>query len=461
MNMVKKKKYEMDLTNGNFFKKILLFSIPLILSGVLQLLYSTADLLIVGDDAAVAAIGSTGSLISLCINLFMGLSVGANVLTARCFAVNDKERLSKTVHTSVSVSVIIGTFLSIIGVIFAETFLGLMNNPVPMATTYLRIYFIGMPFNLLYNFCASILRGIGDTKRPLAYLSFSGAINVLLNLIFVYVFKMKVEGVAIATVTSQILSSFLIMRCLIKTKEAYGFSFKKIAIHKKELIEIIKVGLPAGVQGTLFAISNVIIQSSVNQYGKIILSGNSAAVDIGGYVYTVMIALSNAAVSFVGQNMGVKKYENIKKVVGYCLLIVTILGLITGVPAFLLGKQLGKLYSLSPLGIDTMYLRLFYLCVPYFTCGIMDVMVGVLRGMGKSFVPMATSIIGICGFRVVWIYTVFKALVDYNDYHTLRYLYMSYPISWVLTFAAHFIMFVIIYKKITKNHQMEIVNANN
>lgn len=458
MNMMKSKKYEMDLTSGNFFKKILLFSIPLILSGILQLLYSTADLMIVGDDSAVAAIGSTSSLISLCINLFLGLSVGANVITAKSFAKGDKEKLSRGVHTAISISVIIGVFLAIIGVIFAKTFLGLMRNPTSMAVTYLRIYFIGMPFNLLYNFCASILRGIGDTKRPLRYLMISGAVNVLLNLIFVYVFKMKVEGVAIATVVSQILSSFLVIRCLMKSKEAYSFKFSKIAIHKEELIEIIKVGLPAGIQGTLFAISNVIIQSSVNQYGEVILSGNSAAVDIGGYVYTAMIALSNAAVSFVGQNMGVKNYKNIRKVVFYCLLIVSIIGMITGIPAFFFGKSLAKIYSLSELGTDTMYLRLFYLCVPYFTCGIMDVMVGALRGMGKSFVPMAVSIIGICAFRVVWIYTVFKALVDYNDYHTLRYLYMSYPISWVLTFGAHFTMFMIIYKKLVKQQESENKN---
>lgn len=307
----KRTHYEVDMTNGNFFKKIVLFCLPLMFTGILQLLYNAADLIVVGqfsdEPDALGAVGSTSALINLIINLFMGLSVGSNVMCARSFASKDANKLSKIVHTSITISVICGFVLGIVGFIFARNFLQMMDNPIDLAVVYLKIYFIGMPFNMLYNFAASILRGVGDTKRPLYYLSIAGLVNIVLNIVFVVVFKMDVDGVAIATVISQVVSCILIMNCLIKTKEIYKFSFKKIHIYKKELIEITKIGLPAGIQGSIFSISNVLIQSSINKFGTTAINGNSAAQSIEGFVYISMNSVYHASLAFVGQNMGVKK----------------------------------------------------------------------------------------------------------------------------------------------------------
>lgn len=454
----KKQKYETDMTTGNIFLKILWFCIPLTLTGILQLLYNAADLIIVGnfsdEKAAIGAVGSTSSLINLVINLFMGLSVGANVICAKRFAQKDEEGLSRAVHTSITVSVVCGVILGIVGVIFAEFFLKLMSNPLNLAVIYLRIYFCGMPFNLLYNFCASILRGVGDTKRPLYYLLISGIINVVLNLFFVIVFNMDVDGVALATIISQFISCILIMRCLIKTKEAYKFEFKKIHIYKKELLEITKIGLPAGIQGSIFSISNVIIQSSVNKFGKIIINGNSAAHSLEGFVYTTMNSVYHAALAFTGQNVGVKKYENIKKIRNYSLLIVFLFGIIMGGGFYLLGEPLTKIYTKDQAEINVALLRLNYLCLPYFLCGIMDVMVGLLRGIGYSIVPMIVSIIGVCGFRIGWIYLIFYKITNFTNYQDLKYLYISYPISWLITFLVHFACFQILYHKILNKNKL-------
>lgn len=451
---IKTKHYEMDMTTGSFFKKIILFCIPLMLTGILQLLYNAADLIVVGqfsgEDNAIGAVGSNGALINLIVNLFMGLSVGSNVICANRFAAKDKDGLSRIVHTTITVSVLTGAFLGVIGFIFAKQFLQMMNNPVKLAVVYLKIYFIGMPFNMLYNFAAGILRGIGDTKRPLYYLAIAGFINVVLNIIFVVCFHMSVDGVAIATVISQIISCILIMNCLIKTKEAYGFSFKKIHIYKSELLEMIKIGLPAGIQGSIFSISNVLIQSSVNKYGGVVIDGNSIAQNIEGFVYTSMNSVYFAALAFTSQNVGAKKYENIKKILWQCLLLVTIIGVFLGGTFFSFGKSLAKIYNGSPQKIEVAYIRLHYLCLPYFLCGIMDVMVGMQRGLGHSTLPMIVSIIGVCGFRIAWIYTVFYKLANFNDYSTLNYLYISYPISWIVTFTVHFICYNILYNKTIK-----------
>ncbi len=456
---LKKKNYEIDMTSGKFFKKIVLFCIPLMLTGILQLLYNAADLIVVGkfsdEPNALGAVGSTGALINLIVNLFMGLSVGSNVLCARRFASKDDEGLSRVVHTAITISVVTGIFLGIVGFLFAKQFLDLMSNPVELAVVYLKIYFIGMPFNMLYNFAASILRGVGDTRRPLYYLAISGIINVILNIVFVVCFHMDVDGVAIATVISQFISCILIMRCLLKTKMAYGFSFKKIHIYKKELAEMVKIGLPAGIQGSIFSISNVIIQSSVNKFGAVVINGNSAAQSIEGFVYTSMNSVYHAALAFVGQNIGARKYNNVKKIVWYCLLFVTIVGVVMGGSFFLLGRQLSRIYTDSELAIEVSYIRLHYLCLPYFLCGIMDVMVGILRGLGYSIMPMIVSIIGVCGFRVVWIYAVFYKVANFNDYQTLNYLYISYVISWIITFIVHFVCYKVLYAKLLKRIKRE------
>ena len=452
--MKKYTRYEMDMTSGNFFWKIFAFSIPLMLTGVLQLFYNAADLIIVSNFSnekdAIGAVGSTSSLISLLVNLFMGLSVGTSVLVARYFAADNKEKVSKCVHTAVIISFVSGLVLGILGFIFAKQFLQLMDNPIPLAVTYLKIYFIGMPFNMLYNFAASILRGVGDTRRPLIYLAISGLINVMLNLFFVIVLKMDVDGVALATIISQFISCFMIMNCLMKTKQMYRFSFKEMSISKEELIEMVRIGLPAGIQSSIFSISNVIIQSTVNKFGAIAINGNAAAQSIEGFVYVGLNAVSSAALSFMGQNMGVKKYENIKKITFYCLLNVVLISVVLGVIFFSFGRTLATFYTKVPTEIDVAYIRLHYLCLPYFLCGIMDVMVGILRGMGHSVKPMIVSIVGVCGFRIFWIYTVFYHLVDFSDVNSLHYLYVSYPISWIITFSVHFGVFLYVYNKIRK-----------
>lgn len=456
--MKKYTKYEMDMTSGNFFLKIFAFSIPLMLTGILQLFYNAADLIIVSNFSnepdAIGAVGSTGALINLLVNLFMGLSIGTSVLIARNFAANEEDKVSKCVHTAVLVSFTSGVILGLVGFIFAKQFLELMDNPISLAVTYLKIYFIGMPFNMLYNFAAGILRGVGDTKRPLIFLAISGIINVILNLFFVVVLKMDVDGVALATIISQIISCILIMHCLLKTNQMYKFSFKKLRISKEELIEMLRIGLPAGIQSSIFSISNVIIQSTVNKFGAIAINGNSAAQSIEGFVYVGLNAVSSAALSFMGQNMGVKKYENIKKVAFYCLLNVVLISVFLGVLFFTFGRFLATFYTKVPTEIDVAYIRLHYLCLPYFLCGIMDVMVGLLRGMGHSVKPMIVSIVGVCGFRILWIYTVFYKLVDFNNINSLHYLYVSYPISWIITFSVHFGIFLYVYKKIKKNYMI-------
>ncbi len=457
----KRPRYEIDMTSGNFFKKIVFFCIPLIFTGILQLLYNAADLIVVGQFSdkpdALGAVGSTSALINLIVNLFMGLSVGSNVMCARSFAAKDSNKLSRVIHTSVTISVISGFFLGIIGFIFAKNFLQLMDNPIDLAVVYLKIYFLGMPFNMLYNFAASILRGVGDTKRPLYYLCISGMVNVVLNIVFVATFGMDVDGVAIATVISQIISCILIMNCLLKTKEIYKFSFKKIHIHKKELIEITKIGLPAGIQGSIFSISNVLIQSSVNKFGAVAINGNSAAQSIEGFVYTAMNSVYHSALAFVGQNVGVKKYHNINRIAWYCLLFVTLVGVVMGGGLFLCGEYVTKIYTDVPGEIEVSLIRLHYLCLPYFLCGIMDVMVGVLRGLGYSLTPMVVSIIGVCVFRVVWIYLVFYRVTNFSNVNDLHYLYVSYPISWIGTFAVHYIMYRIVYRRLLKRAKLEMV----
>ena len=461
----KNKKYEIDMTTGNLFMKILLFSLPLAAMGVLQLLYNAADLIVVSnfsnDSEALGAVGSTSTLINLVVNLFMGLSVGTNVLCAHLYGAKDYKRMSDVVHTSILISFISGLLLGVFGFIFAGPLLHLMNNDLELSKIYLKIYFIGMPFNMLFNFAAAILRAVGDTKRPLYYLTISGIINVLLNLLFVIVFKMSVAGVALATIISQFLSCLLTMITLYKTKECYQFRFKKLKINFYDLKQIAKVGLPAGIQSSIFSLSNVIIQSSVNLYGVIGMNGNTAAQSVEGFVYTSMNSVYHAALAFTGQNYGAKNTKNIKKVTLYSLIIVTGIAFILGGTLFLVGRSVLSIYTKIPAEIEIGYIRLHYLCLPYFLCGIMDVMVGVLRGLGFSTMPMLVTIIGVCGFRIAWIYAIFYSLADFNDPTTLNYLYISYPISWIITFLVHLLCYFTAGRKVLKkiNIQNNVVMA--
>lgn len=458
----RKNKYEMDMCSGNLFKKIVIFCFPLMLMGILQLLYNTADLIIVSnfsdDPSALGAVGSTSSLINLVVNLFMGLSVGTNVICARYFGSKNEKAMSNAVHTSVLISIIVGTLLGILGFFIAGPLLRMMNNDDKLSELYLKIYFIGMPFNLLYNFASSILRAVGDTKRPLYYLTIAGIINVLLNILFVICFDMSVAGVALGTIISQAVSAFLVMITLIKTKESYGIKLNKLKIHRKELLEIAKVGLPAGIQSSIFSISNVLIQSSVNNFDKVastiagttistVKNGNSAATSVEGFVYAAMNSVYHAALAFTSQNVGAKKSKNIKKVMVYSLIYVTIVAASLGAILFIFGKQALSIYTTNPDEINVGYIRLHYLCLPYFLCGIMDVMVGIIRGLGYGLTPMIVSIVGVCGFRIFWILFIFQNNTSFTDYNDLNLLYISYPISWIITFTIHLITYFILSRK--------------
>lgn len=462
---ITKKKYEMDMCNGNIFLKIIRFSIPLALMGMLQLFYNAADLIIVskfgGDPDALGAVGSTGSIINLLVNLFIGLSVGTNVVVARYFGAKKHDKIKDVVHTSILSSFIIGIVLGLFGFIFARQLLHLMNNELELSVVYLKIYFLGMPFNLVYNFAASILRAVGDTKRPLYFLTISGFANVLLNLLFVIVFKMTVDGVAIATVISQVISCVLILITLFKSKECYKLSFKDLKINNRAFWEIVKIGLPAGIQSSIFSISNVLIQSSVNMFGPTVMNGNSAAASVEGFVYTAMNSVYHASLAFMGQNVGAKKSKNIHKVMLYSLIIVTIVSVTLGGILFLSGKHVLKIYTDIPDEIAVGYIRLHYLCLPYFLCGIMDVMVGCLRGLGYSTLPMIVSIVGVCGFRIFWILVIFHNYTDFKNIDDLNMLYISYPISWILTFIAHFGCYIYASKKKIKQINQELALSFN
>lgn len=438
---MKNKSYEMDMCNGPLLGKILLFAVPLMLSGILQLLFNAADIVVVGRFAgsqALAAVGSTSSLINLLINVFVGLSVGANVLVARYYGARKDKDVSETVHTAITTSILSGLFLVILGLAAARPLLELMGTPddvLDQSVLYMRIYFVGMPVLMLYNFGSAILRAVGDTRRPLYFLFAAGVVNVCLNLVFVVGFGMGVDGVGWATVISEHISAILVVRSLMKAPGSLRLDLRKLKIHKKKLKRIVKVGLPAGMQGAIFSISNVLIQSSVNSFGSIAMAGNTASSNVEGFVYTAMNAVYQTNLSFTSQNLGGGKYARINRTLYICLGVVTGVGIALGTGAVLGGRSLLHIYSSDPEVIRYGMLRMTIICSTYFLCGIMDCMVGSLRGMGYSVVPMFVSLAGACGFRVIWVFTVFAA------YRSLDVLYISYPVSWAITAAAHMLTF--------------------
>ena len=442
--------FEIDMCNGPLLPKMLLFTIPLILSGVLQLLFNAADVIVVGQFAgneALAAVGSTSSLTNLLVNLFIGMSVGVNVLVARYYGGKQDNEVSETVHTAIVISVLGGVLLTVIGIVLAKPLLTLMDTPedvIKHSVLYMRIYFMGMPVMLLYNFGSAVLRAIGDTRRPLFYLSIAGVINVCLNLWFVISLHMGVAGVALATIISQAVSAVLIVRCLIQSEGCFRLYPEKLKISWDKLLRIARIGLPAGIQGSLFSVSNVLIQSSVNSFGSVAMAGNTAASNIEGFVYTAMNAVHQTAVSFTGQNLGGKRFDRISKILAQCLMLVTIIGLVMGNAVVLFGEPLLGLYSSDTEVITYGQKRLLYICTIYCMCGIMDVLVGSIRGLGYAIMPMIVSLLGACAFRVVWIYTIFS----WN--RTLETLYISYPVSWTLTALVHLICHIIVKKKLAK-----------
>lgn len=436
------------MCNGPLFSKIVLFSIPLMLTGILQLLYNTVNIAVVGHFLgrdALAAVGSTTALINLIINLFIGLSIGSSVLMARYYGSGRLQDANETVHTSIAVSAVSSIILTVFGVLMAKPLLQAMGTPsdvLDQAVLYMKIYFLGMPASMIFNFASAILRAVGDTRRPLYFLSISGIANVVLNLLLVIEFHTDIGGVAAATVVSQYISVVLILLCLIRSEGCIQLRLRKIRFHRDKLVDIVRIGLPAGMQGTIFNFSNVLIQSSVNSFGSVVMAGNTAAMNIESFVYVSMNSIYQTALNFTSQNVGAKKYDRVGRILGECLISVTAVGIVMGGLSYLFAGKLLGIYSSDPEVITVGIIRLAYICLPYFLCGIMDVMVGSLRGMGYSMLPMLSSVIGVCGIRITWIYTVFTVN------RSLESLYISYAISWAITALVHLICIVFIRQRL-------------
>ena len=435
------------MCNGSILDKLISFSIPLMLSGILQLLFNAVDIIVVGrftGSEALAAVGSTTALINEFVNFFIGISLGSNVLAARFFAAGKDKEMSETVHTAITLALISGVGMGIIGVLAAKGALMLMDTPdnvLNLSTLYMRIYFVGMPFFMLYNYGAAILRAVGDTKRPLLFLIISGSVNVVLNLIFVIRFHMGVAGVAIATVISQAISCVLVLRCLYRTESSYQLRFSRLGMKAKYVKQIFQVGVPAGIQSTIINFSNVLLQSSVNSFGSVAMAGYTAANNILGFLYVSINSVTQACMSFTSQNYAVRRFKRMDKILLECLGLTVAVSLVFGGGSYLFGSELMHIYTKSAdvvaCGVDIM----LYTTVTYFLCGMMDLFPGALRGMGHSAVPMILSVIGTVGTRIVWIYLVFP-------YHrALDFLFISYPVSWLLTIIMQVICFYFVRKK--------------
>lgn len=441
-------KYEIDMCSGPLAGKMLLFAIPLMLSGIIQLLFNAVDMVIVGrlvSSRALAAVGSTSPLIFLLTSLFMGLSVGTNILTATYYGANKTSAMSEVLHTSMALSLVCGLFISGIGVCGARPLLSLMGTPqdvLDMAVLYMRIYFAGMPFSLAYNLGSAALRAVGDTRRPLYFLLISGTANVFLNLFFVLAFHLDIAGVALATVLSQALSSAFILILLCKNKGGLKLTFNKIRFYKKQLLPMLRIGLPASLQSIVFSFSNVLIQSSINSFGPVAMAGSAAAANIEGFVTASMSAFQQTALSFTSQNHGAGNYKRILKILKLSLVFDAATGLLLGNAAYFFGTQLLGFYSSEQPIISIGLVRLFYTCIPYFFLGIMDVFVGCLRGVGYSVLPTAISLTGACGLRVLWIFTIFQ------QNRSLDVLYLSYPVTWGITALAQLICTLLVLKKL-------------
>lgn len=430
---VQANKYEIDMCNGTIMDKLISFSLPLMLSGILQLLFNAVDIVVVGrftGRQALAAVGSTTALINLFINLFIGVSLGANVLAARYYAAGKQKEMSETVHTAMLFALISGCVMVLAGLFFSRGALELMDTPddvISQAALYMKIYFMGMPFFMLYNYGAAILRAVGDTKRPLLFLVISGAANAALNLLLVIVFSMGVAGVAVATVISQCISCVMVLSCLIRTESSYQLSLKKLRIRPAYLLQIFQVGIPAGIQSTVITFSNVLLQSSVNSFGSTAMAGYTAANNIFGFLYTSINSVSQACMSFTSQNYGAGKKKRMDLVLRDCLILTVVIGLLMGGGAYLFGPELLHIYTSDEAVIACGMEILLYTTVTYFLCGIMDLIPGALRGMGRSAVPMLLSVIGTVGTRIIWIYLIFPA------HRSLAVLFISYPVSWLAT----------------------------
>ena len=445
---VKRNRYEIDMCNGSVLDKLISFSIPLMLSGILQLLFNAVDIVVVGrfsGSQALAAVGSTTALISVFINLFIGVSLGANVLAARYYASGREKEMSETVHTAITFALISGIVMIFVGLLSARGALELMDTPadvIDQSTLYMKIYFVGMPFFMLYNYGAAVLRAVGDTKRPLMFLIIAGITNALLNLFLVIVMHMGVAGVAIATVFSQFISCVLVLRCLYKSEGCYQLRFSRLTMKWCYLKPIFQVGIPAGIQSTVINFSNVLLQSSVNSFGSIAMAGYTAANNIFGFLYTSVNSVSQACMSFTSQNYGVGNWRRMDKVLRNCILISMVVSLTLGGGAYIFGPQLLGIYTSDPAVIQCGMEILLYTTVTYFMCGLMDLIPGALRGMGCSAIPMLLSIIGTVGTRIVWIYWVFP------KHRALDTLFISYPASWIITVTLQVICYIFVRRRV-------------
>ena len=446
--MKQTKSFEIDMCNGTLMDKLISFSIPLMLSGILQLMFNAVDIIVVGRFAgseSLAAVGSTTALINVFTNLFIGISLGSNVLAARYYAAGKEREMSETVHSSLTLALISGILMAFAGLFFSRTALEWMGTPddvIDLAALYMKIYFIGMPFFMLYNYGAAILRAVGDTKRPLLFLVVSGLVNAGLNMILVICFHMAVEGVAIATVISQLLSCIMVLSCLYRTQGCYQFRFSKLGLKSIYVLQIFQVGIPAGIQSTVINFSNVLLQSSVNSFGSIAMAGYTAANNIFGFLYTSVNSVTQACMSFTSQNYGAGKTKRMDRVLIDCLILSCAFSLTMGCCAWFFGPQLLRIYTESSAVISCGVEILSFTTVTYFLCGIMDLIPGALRGMGRSVVPMILSIIGTVGTRIVWIFWIFP-------YHrSLDILFLSYPVSWILTILMQVICFFIVRKSV-------------
>ena len=448
VNNVKKNKFEIDMCNGSIMDKLISFSLPLMVSGILQLAFNAVDIIVVGrfsGSQALAAVGSTTALINVFTNLFIGISLGANVLAARFYAAGKDREMSETVHTSITLALISGIMMAVIGVLLAKWALEIMGTPddvIGQSALYMRIYFMGMPFFMLYNYGAAILRAIGDTKRPLIFLIISGIANAALNMILVILFHMGVAGVAIGTIISQLISCVLVLTCLYRSEGSYQLRFSKLKINGAYMEQIFQVGVPAGIQSTVINLSNALLQSSVNSFGSIAMAGYTAANNILGFLYMSVNSITQACMSFTSQNYGVRKFKRMDRILLECLGLTVTVSLIFGGGSYLFGSELMHIYTKSAdvvaCGTDIM----LYTTVTYFLCGIMDLFPGALRGMGHSAVPMILSVVGTVGTRIVWIYWVFP------QHRALDFLFISYPVSWILTIVMQVICFYFVRKRV-------------
>ena len=438
-----------DLLRGPLFSGVISYTVPIILTSVLQLLFNAADLVVVGrfcGSLSVAAVGATGALTNLIINLFIGLSVGVGVTVAHGLGSGDQEDVHRTIHTALPAALVCGLVLTVVGVAFAGSFLEMMDTPenvLPLSTVYMQIYFAGMTFTMVYNFCTSILRAAGDVTGPFVYLTIAGVINVALNVLFVTQFRMNVAGVALATTLSQGVSAVLVVLALMRRSDVCRLEWKKMRFYGRQLSKILRIGLPAGMQSSMFAISNVVIQSTINSFGDTFVSGNSAATNIEGFVYVIMNSFSQTTVNYVGQNSGARQYRRVRQVFWLCMACVCVVGIVCGGAAYLAGEALLSVYITdSQEAIACGMIRMAFVCLPYFLCGIMEIPTAALRGLGYSIQPMLISVLGACVFRIVWIYAVFPLQP------TPQCLLFSYPVSWILTFVAQLIVFVFVYRRV-------------